>query len=177
MRRAGWGPDPRRADPGVATRVPSASGTRRRSAWAPPGAAASRCTQEDWYPARQISQVLSDAKNEPTTNWPGRIVVTPLPISSTMPAYSCPIGVGPFSFSMPRYGHRSEPQTQVATSRITASVGSTITGSGRSSTRTSPGDVMTATRMRVLLECELGGTVGLFGKIAGACPSSGDKAC
>ena len=28
------------------------------------------------------------------TNWPGLIVVTALPISSTMPQYSCPIGVG-----------------------------------------------------------------------------------
>ena len=36
-------------------------------------------------PAQQISQVLSDAKNEPTTNWPGRIMVTAAPTSSTMP--------------------------------------------------------------------------------------------
>jgi hypothetical protein len=28
------------------------------------------------------------------TNWPGLIVLTVLPTSSTMPQYSCPIGVG-----------------------------------------------------------------------------------
>ena len=38
--------------------------------------------------------MLSEAKNDPTTNWPGVIVVTAEPTSSTMPAYSCPIGDG-----------------------------------------------------------------------------------
>ena len=57
-------------------------------------------------------------------------VVTADPTSSTMPAYSWPIGRGPSSASIPRYGHRSEPQTQVAASRMMASVGSTIAGSG-----------------------------------------------
>jgi hypothetical protein len=37
------------------------------------------------------------------------------------------------------YDHRSEPQTQVADSRMIASVGARILGSSRSSTRTSPG--------------------------------------
>jgi hypothetical protein len=46
--------------------------------------------------------VLSEAKNEPTTNWPGCTVVTSLPTSSTTPTYSWPIGVGPSTFSMPR---------------------------------------------------------------------------
>ena len=41
----------------------------------------------------------------------------------------------------------SDPQTQAAATRMMASVGWTITGCGRSSTRTSPGAVMTATRM------------------------------
>ncbi len=40
---------------GVATRVPSASGTRRASAWAPP--TNSRCWQEVWNPAWQCGQV------------------------------------------------------------------------------------------------------------------------
>ena len=34
------------------------------------------------------------AENEPITNCPGLIEVTALPTSSTMPQYSCPIGVG-----------------------------------------------------------------------------------
>ena len=41
-----------------------------------------------WWPARQIWQVLSEAKNDPTTNCPGLIVVTSLPTSSTTPTYS-----------------------------------------------------------------------------------------
>jgi hypothetical protein len=32
--------------------------------------------------------VLSDAKNDPITNWPGLIVLTSLPTSSTIPTYS-----------------------------------------------------------------------------------------
>ena len=39
----------------------------------------------------------------------------------------------------PRYGHRSDPHTQVAEIRMMASVGSTIFGSSRSSKRTSRG--------------------------------------
>lgn len=75
---------------GVATSVPSANGIRANSAWVPMFAA---------------------------TNWPGLIVLTPLPISSTMPQYSCPIGIG----------------------FVIASVGFRIAGSGRCSTRTSRG--------------------------------------
>src|SRR5947207_10520312 len=78
--------------PGVATSVPSGSGTRSRPACAPP--TSSRRTQDVWYPARQIGQVLSDAKNEPMTNWPGLIDSTALPTSSTIPQYSWPNGVG-----------------------------------------------------------------------------------
>ena len=87
----------------MATKVPSASGTRIRCACAAPvGPRNSRLMQEVWYPARQISQVLSEAKNDPTTNWPGLIVVTAEPTSSTIPAYSCPIGVGSLTSSAPR---------------------------------------------------------------------------
>ena len=38
------------------------------------------------------------------TNWPGLTEVTALPTSSTMPQYSCPIGVGSVIGLMPRYG-------------------------------------------------------------------------
>src|SRR4051812_35360751 len=134
---------------GVATRVPSASGTRSSSACAPSAPIATRLTQALWYPARQIGQVLSEAQNEPTTNWPGRTVATSAPTSSTMPTYSWPIGIGQASSStpMPRYGQRSEPQTQARTMRTTASVGSRIDGSGTSSTRTSPGPYITVPRI------------------------------
>src|SRR5918992_967236 len=40
--------------------------------------------------------------------------------------------MGPRTASMPRYGHRSEPQTHVAGRRMIASVGSTIVGASRS---------------------------------------------
>ena len=78
--------------PWVATRVPSAFGTRSSSAWALP--TNSRCTQCDWYPARQISQVLSEVAKEPTTNWPTWTFSTSAPTRSTTPTYSCPIGCG-----------------------------------------------------------------------------------
>ena len=73
------------------------------------------------------------------TNCPGLTDRTALPTSSTMPQYSCPIGVGPLIGWMPRYGHRSDPHTQVAEMRMMASVGSTIFGASRSSNRTSRG--------------------------------------
>jgi hypothetical protein len=46
--------------------------------------------------------VLSEAKNDPITNCPGLIDLTALPTSSTMPQYSCPIGVGAVTALMPR---------------------------------------------------------------------------
>jgi hypothetical protein len=46
--------------------------------------------------------VLSEAKNEPITNWPALMLVTSGPISSTTPTYSWPIGAGPSTISMPR---------------------------------------------------------------------------
>lgn len=52
----------------------------------------SRCRQEDCQPFRQFAQVLSEVAKEPTTNWPGLTWVTSLPVSSTMPTYSWPIG-------------------------------------------------------------------------------------
>jgi len=35
-----------------------------------------------------LGQVLSEAKNEPMTNWPGLTEVTALPTFSTTPQYS-----------------------------------------------------------------------------------------
>src|SRR4051812_30805640 len=68
-----------------------------------------------------------------------------------MPTYSWPIGRGSSTVSMPRYGHRSDPQTHVAASRMIASVGFSMVGSGRSSTRTSPGAYITVPRMELPL--------------------------
>jgi hypothetical protein len=56
-----------------------------------------------------------------------------------MPQYSCPIEVGSSIGCSPRYGHRSDPHTQVTAMRMTASVGSTIFGISRSSKRMSRG--------------------------------------
>src|SRR5207253_11273997 len=68
----------------------------------------------------QWGQVLSEAKNDPTTNCPGLIDVTSRPTSSTIPQYSWPNGVGCATGAMPRYPHRSEPQTHVAAIRTMA---------------------------------------------------------
>jgi hypothetical protein len=56
-----------------------------------------------------------------------------------MPQYSCPIGVGWVTGVMPRYGHRSDPHTDVKEILMMASVGSMIVGASRSSKRTSRG--------------------------------------
>src|SRR3954468_23708566 len=91
-----------------------------------------------------MGQLLSEAKNEPTTNWPRLIFFTSRPTSSTMPQYSWPIAGGRVGTSMPRYGQRSEPHTHVADMRMMTSVGSTIFGSSRSTKRTSRGPYSTA---------------------------------
>src|SRR6266404_5262371 len=127
---------------GVATSVPSARGTRSNGACAPP--TNSFCWQDVWYPAWQCGQVLSEAKNEPMTNWPGLTDLTALPTSSTMPQYSWPIGVGWAIGWIPRYGHRSDPHTHVAEILMMASVGLMILGTSRSSKRTSRGPYRTA---------------------------------
>src|SRR4051795_6716272 len=93
-----------------------------------------------------MSQVLSDAQKEPTTKSPTLTVRTADPISCTTPTYSWPI-TWCSTGSTPRYGHRSLPQMQVTVSRMIASVGSTILGSSRSSTRTSPRPYMTTPRI------------------------------
>src|SRR5215831_14077681 len=81
------------------------------------------------------------------TNWPGLTDLTALPTSSTIPQYSCPIGVGCGIGLMPRYGHRSDPHTHVAEVLMMASVGLMIFGSSRSSNRTSRGPYKTVPRI------------------------------
>src|SRR5215213_7868526 len=88
--------------------------------------------------------------NDPTTKSPTLTFFTSRPTSSTTPAYSWPITWWSAG-SIPRYGHRSDPQMQVAVRRTTASVGSIIFGSSRSSTRTSPAVYITTPRIRLLL--------------------------
>src|SRR5437870_8858852 len=90
---------------GVATSVPLASGMRTTGACASP--TNSLCWHDDWYPIWQLGQLLSDAKNEPITNWPGLIEVTALPTSSTMPQYTYPIGDRFLHALTPLYGQRS----------------------------------------------------------------------
>jgi hypothetical protein len=74
-------------------------------------------------PLRQCRQVWSLIAKGATTKSPGRMVRTSDPTSSTTPAISCPMRRGRRVGLIPRYGHRSEPQTQVAVVRTTASVG------------------------------------------------------
>lgn len=88
-------------------------------------------------PRRQCAQVPSLIENGEMTKSPAFSVLTAAPVSSTTPTNSWPIGCGSAGGRAPRYVHRSEPQTQAATTRTTASVGSWIAGSGRSSQRTS----------------------------------------
>ncbi len=78
-------------------------------------------------------------------------MVTAAPTSSTMPTYSCPIVIGPSTGSAPRYGHKSDPQMHDADKLMTASLGFSMVGSGRSSTRTSPGAYIIVARIIVLL--------------------------
>src|SRR6266542_3911470 len=98
-----------------------------------------------------MGQVLSEAKNGPMTNWPRLTEVTARPTSSTIPQYSCPIGVGCETALMPRYGHRSDPHTHVAEILMMASDGFMIVGVSRSSKRTSRGPYKIAPRMIFLL--------------------------
>src|SRR3954471_6124928 len=69
------------------------------------------------------------------------------PSSSTMPTNSWPMRVGSVTGRAPRYGHRSEPQMQDATTRTRASVGCSIFGSGTVSRLILPGALRTVARM------------------------------
>src|SRR5919199_6699295 len=73
------------------------------------------------------------------TKSPAWTVVTASPVVSTTPTNSWPIRRGSAGAGSPRYGHRSEPQMQLATTRTTASPGPGTPGSGACSSRTSNG--------------------------------------
>src|SRR3954454_9159538 len=82
---------------------------------------------------------------------------------------------------MSAYGHRSLPQTQALVTRMIASVGSTMEGSGASSTRTSPAAYMMVARMCVLfrLVSDVRGLRGARGeglKVAGGAGAAGAAA-
>ena len=74
-------------------------------------------------PTRQCGQVLSEYMNGATTKSPGRTLRTSAPTSSTIPTNSWPMRVGSVTSLIPRYGHRSLPQTHAAVTRTRASVG------------------------------------------------------
>src|SRR5436309_2368818 len=132
---------------GSATRVPSASGTRTNWPWHPstgrPWASGSPkklpCAHDVVMPRRQWIQLPSLIENGAMTKEPGGTVRTSAPASSTTPTISCPMRLADSVCHTPRYGHRSDPQMQAATTRTTASVGSRISGSGTSSARMSRG--------------------------------------
>ena len=121
--------------PGVLTRLPSAWWTLVYSAW--PLSVKPRWSHTACIPTRQCGQVLSAWQNGTMTKSPGLNEVTAEPTSSTMPTASWPM-VSPalMSFS-PRYGHRSDPQMQPATTLTIASVSASIRGSGTSERRMS----------------------------------------
>src|SRR5437773_7021021 len=77
------------------------------------------------------------------TKSPCLIFRTSAPTSSTTPIASCPITRPVSLCSIFLYGHKSLPQTQARVTRMRASVGSMICGSGTFSIRTSPALYMT----------------------------------
>ena len=87
------------------------------------------------------SSLAARTASSPTTKSPTLMDST----CSTTPTYSCPVGFGSDTSSEPLCGHGSDPHTRAAASRMIASVGAWMVGSGRSSTRTSPGARITAT--------------------------------
>src|SRR5690349_13083915 len=82
------------------------------------------------------------------TRSPVRTPVTSSPVASTTPRNSWPIRRGCSGAGSPRYGQRSEPQMQLATTRTTASPGPSTVGSGTCSSRTSNGACRTAALTR-----------------------------
>ena len=92
---------------------------------------AAAVAQADWNPARQCGQVLSERQEAADDELPGRdrgdVGADLLDDAAVLVADR---RAARAILSIPRYGHRSEPQTQVATVRTIASVGSTIGGIG-----------------------------------------------
>jgi len=87
-------------------------------------------------PSWQMTQVLSLHTKGAMTKSPSSTVLTAEPTCSTTPMNSWPICQGVIASSL-RYCQRSLPQMQLATTRTTASEGSTMRGSGSSSRRMS----------------------------------------
>jgi hypothetical protein len=84
---------------------------------------------------KQLPQAML---NGITTRSPRRMPVTAAPTSSTMPIGSWPrMSPSPMKGPSTSYRWRSEPQMPLEVTRMTASVGSSIRGSGTVSTRTS----------------------------------------
>ena len=133
--------------PGTTTRVPSASGARTRSPWPPSANAPFRSLlphglpfrHEVLTPLRQFTHVLSEMWNGAITKSPTAILTTSSPTASTTPTNSWPMRRGARVGVMPRYGQRSEPQTQALTTLTIASSPVESTGSGTVSTRMSRG--------------------------------------
>jgi hypothetical protein len=99
-----------------------------------------------WNPSRQNTHVLSWNANGEMTKSPFVRVETALPVSSTTPRNSWPIGTPTAEVGRLWNGCRSDPQTQDRTTRTIASVGCWMVGSGTCSTRTSPAPYMNVAR-------------------------------
>src|SRR3954454_10071612 len=130
-----------KSEPGTLSSVPSACGTRTNSAWppssVPPPPKKPPWMQAVWKPAWQFWQVPSLHENGAMTKSPTLRFLTSSPTSSTTPMNSCPT-VPCDQSEMPRYHHRSDPQTHARTTRTTASVGAVTVGFAISSTATVP---------------------------------------
>src|SRR5579872_2254877 len=81
------------------------------------------------------------------TSWPRWMCCTSLPISSTTPIASWPIGWPPGVSGRSLYGQRSLPQMQARVTRMIASVGCLITASGTFSIVTSRALCITVARI------------------------------
>ena len=84
----------------------------------------------------QLRQVPQAMLNGTDTRSPTLIRLTAAPTSSTMPMFSWPRTLPSSTAVRPSYMCRSEPQMLVVVIRTIASVGSSIVGSGTSSTAT-----------------------------------------
>src|SRR3954468_2444472 len=119
------------------------------------------CTQAVFRPSWQNSQVPSEWANGMITRSPRLTVETSAPTSSPTPMASWPIDWPLSDGAMSAYGQRSEPQMQALVTRTMASVGSTMAGSGTSSTRTSPAAYMIVARMTTTVDRRNRAGVGL----------------
>src|SRR6185503_16876893 len=88
---------------------------------------------------------------EVTTRSPVETRPTASPTRSTMPTPSCPIVVPGSIGALPWKKCRSDPQIAARRTRTIASVGSTISGSSRSTTSTTPSERKTAARISGLV--------------------------